>query len=128
MIRLISIISLLIMAQSAYSQVIFRRSYGGEGNEYGRAVIECSTGGYLVVGSTNSYFNPSTDVYLLRVDENGDYIWGRNIGEANKIDWGIDLVEDSEGNFFIAGYTDDSPTGSYDGLLIKTDSEGQVIW
>lgn len=128
MIRLISIISLLIMAQSAYSQVIFQRSYGGEGNEYGRAVIECSTGGYLVVGSTNSYFNPSTDVYLLRVDENGDYIWGRNIGEANKIDWGIDLVEDSEGNFFIAGYTDDSPTGSYDGLLIKTDSEGQVIW
>ncbi|NEN23183.1 T9SS type A sorting domain-containing protein [Cryomorpha ignava] len=126
--RLINFICLVIVAQAAYGQAVFQRSYGGPGNEYGRAVIECSGGGYLIVGSTNSYYNPSTDVYLLRVDENGDYLWGRNIGESSKIDWGIDLAEDADGNFIIAGYTDDSPSGSYDGLLIKTDPDGQVIW
>lgn len=126
--RLLIFMSLLILAQGAYSQAVFQRSFGGSGNEYGRAVIECSTGGYLIVGSTNSYYNPSTDVYLLRVNENGDYLWGRNIGNANKIDWGVDLAEDADGNFIIAGYTDDSPSGSYDGLLIKTDPDGQLIW
>lgn len=125
---LITLLNLLIIVHVVNSQAVFQRSYGGPGNEYGRAVIECSTGGYLIVGSSNSYYNPSTDVYLLRVDVNGDYMWGRNIGNADKIDWGIDVAEDTEGNFIIAGYTDDSPTGSYDGLLIKTDPEGQVLW
>src|SRR5690606_30508167 len=125
---LITLLNLLIIVHVVNSQAVFQRSYGGPGNEYGRAVIECSTGGYLIVGSSNSYYNPSTDVYLLRVDINGNYMWGRNIGNADKIDWGIDVAEDTEGNFIIAGYTDDSPTGSYDGLLIKTDPEGQVLW
>lgn len=121
-------INVIIFSHSLYSQEVFQRSYGGPGNEYGRAVIECSNGGYLIVGSTNSYYNPSTDVYLLRVDSSGEYLWGRNIGASNKIDWGVDLAEDADGNFIIAGYTDDSPSGSYDGLLIKTNSEGEVMW
>ncbi len=128
MIRNAILLAFLLFFQLVWSQEVFQRSYGGLGSEYGRAVIECSTGGYLIVGSTNSYANPSTDVYLLRVDEFGDYIWGRNIGVSDKIDWGLDLAEDQAGNFIIAGYSDDSPTGSYDGLLIKTDSNGGVIW
>lgn len=111
-----------------FGQEVFQRSYGGLGGEYGRAVIECSTGGYAIVGSTNSYQNAGTDIYLLRVDEVGDYIWGKSIGEANKTTWGIDLAEDDEGNFIIAGYTDNSPSGTYDGLLVKTNSVGEVIW
>src|SRR5690554_5647832 len=108
----------------AFGQEVFQRSYGGPGGDYGRAVIECSTGGYIVVGSTNSFQNSGTDIYLLRVDEVGDYIWGKSIGETDKIDWGMDIVEDNAGNFLIAGYTNNSPTGTYDGLLVKTNSIG----
>ncbi len=128
MIRILLLLSLFCFALTAFSQEVFQRSYGGPGSEYGRAVIECSAGGYAIVGSTNSYSNPSTDVYLLRVDEMGEYMWGKNIGAPNKIDWGIDLAEDEFGNFIIAGYTNNSPTGSYDGLLLKTNSTGEVIW
>lgn len=128
MTRLLILIFFVNVQALAFGQEIFQRSYGGPGSEYGRAVIECSTGGYAVVGSTNSYHNPGTNIYLLRVDESGDYSWGKSIGAANKITWGIDIAEDEEGDFIIAGYTDNSPSGTYDGLLIKTNSVGEVIW
>ncbi len=110
------------------AQTVFQRTYGGAGSEYGRAIIPCSAGGYLVVGSSNSFYDPSTDVYVLRLDEVGDYIWGRNIGADNKIEWGLDVVEDADGNFYIAGYTDNTSSGSYDGMLLKIDSEGNELW
>src|SRR5690554_21217 len=112
----------------AFGQEVFQRSYGGSGGDYGRAVIECSTGGYAIVGSTNSFQTAGTDIYLLRVDEAGDYIWGKSIGEPNKISWGMDIAEDDEGNFLIAGYTNNSPSESYDGFLMKTNYSGDVLW
>ncbi|MCA1762195.1 MAG: T9SS type A sorting domain-containing protein [Flavobacteriales bacterium] len=110
------------------AQEIFQRSYGGSGSDHGRAVIECSTGGYLVVGSTNSFYDPSADMYLLRVDEAGDYLWGRNIGESGTPEWAVDVMEDDDGNFLIAGYGINSENSSYDGILLKTDSEGNELW
>lgn len=128
MTRLLILIFLLNFQALVFGQVVFQRSYGGLGSDYGRAAIECSTGGYAVVGSTNSYENSGTNIYLLRVDEVGDYMWGKSIGEANKINWGMDIAEDDAGNFIIAGYTNNSPSGTYDGLLLKTNSVGEVIW
>ena len=128
MIRLLILVFLMHLQVLAFGQEVFQRSYGGPDSEYGRAVIECSTGGYAIVGSTNSYQNTGTDIYLLRVDEAGEYMWGRSIGQANKTTWGMDIAEDGGGNFIIAGYTDNSPSGTYDGLLIKTNSSGEVIW
>lgn len=118
----------MLSAQTLWAQAIFQRSYGGEGSEFGRAVIECSTGGFLLVGSTNSYFDPSTDMYVLRVDEEGEYIWGRSIGMPNRIDWARDVKETADGNFIIAGYTNATSNGDYDGTLIKIDTEGSIVW
>ena len=128
MIRTLFFLIALTVAQTVSCQAVFQRSYGGYGSDYGRAVIECSDGGYLVVGSTNSFVNESTDIYLLRVDELGNYLWGKNIGLADQIEWGIDLEEDSAGDFIIAGYTNTTLSGTYDGILIKTDHSGNIIW
>ncbi len=114
-------------AIASKSQAAFQRSYGGLGSDYGRTIIECSSGGYLLVGSTNSYADPSTDIYVLRIDESGDYIWGKNLGVANRIDWAEDVVEDNSGNFYIAGYTNRFSENGYDGLLVKIDSDGNEL-
>ncbi len=126
--RVLFFIIALIPTHFVLGQAVFQRSYGGQGSDYGRAVIECSNDGYLVVGSTNSFINESTDIYLLRVDEAGEFLWGKNIGFADQIEWGVDLKEDAEGNFIIAGYTDATPSGTYDGFIVKTNPAGNVLW
>ncbi len=122
--------ALFIIIQSGMcsAQEVFHRSYGGTGDDYGRAVDICASGGYIIAGSTNSFINPSTDVYLLRIDESGEFMWGKNIGEPNYIEWGIDVAEDAEGNFYVAGYTNNTGGNSYDGMLLKTDGDGNLLW
>lgn len=126
--QIICSVFILISSHSLWAQIVFQRSYGGVGSEYGRAVVECSSGGYLLVGSTNSYFDSSTDMYILRVDEVGDYVWGRSIGMPNRIDWAQDVKETADGDFLVSGYTNATDLGDYDGSLIKIDSDGNLIW
>lgn len=117
----------LLFAFQSRSQQFFQRSYGGSGSDYGRSIITCTSGGYLVIGSSNSFFEPSTDVYFLRLNENGDYVWGENIGFENKIDWGFDIVESPEGIYYAVGYTNNTVDNSYDGMLISINDDGHVL-
>lgn len=117
-----------LITLNASTQEFFQRTYGGPGSEFGRGVVQTEDGGYACVGATNSYGDGSSNVYLLKVDDLGNYLWGRNMGEMGRIEWGMDLVEDSNGNLIIAGYTNNTQGSHYDGLLIKLSSEGELIW
>lgn len=125
---LLTFLSFISFFHYGQAQEIFQRSYGGSGSDHGKAVIECSSGGYLVVGSTNSFNDPSADMYLLRVDESGEYIWGKSIGEPGTLEWAVDVFEADDGSFYIAGYGINAQNSSYDGILLKTDSEGNEQW
>lgn len=122
------LVVLILFGVEGISQEPFLRSYGGVGSDYGKAIVECASGGYLIVGSTNSFFDSSTDVYVLRLTAEGDYMWGRNIGVANQIEWGHDVKEASDGGFYIAGISNNNMENNYDGMLLKIDSDGNLLW
>ncbi len=127
-IHLIIVILCSILAIKAQGQEPFQRSYGGLGSDYGRAVAVCSDGGYLLAGSTNSFADESTDMYFLKVDENGDFLWGEIIGSPGSIDWALDIEETIDQNFIVVGYTNDAPENNYQGVILKMSSTGEVIW
>ena len=108
-------------------QQIFQRTYGGTGDEFGRAIINLSSGGYAVAGTSNSFSENSTDVYLLKLDEDGDYIWGRHFGGAG-IDRATDLIEMAAGSLYICGFTNSFGNGGYDVLLMKVSADGSLVW
>jgi len=118
----------ILFSLKANAQEFFQRTFGGPGSEFGRGVVQTNDGGYACVGSTNSYSDGSSNVYLIKVDELGNYVWGRNIGELGSIEWGMDIVEDSDGNLIIAGYTNNTEGSHYDGLLIKVSGTGEIVW
>jgi hypothetical protein len=127
-IKALLVLGLIAIVGLVHGQASFQRSIGGAGNDFGRAIVVCSDGGYMIAGATNSFINPSSDVYVLRIDDAGDYVWGRNFGSENHIEWAVDLIEDADGNFLLAGYTDNTNGNGYDGLLMKVDGAGNHIW
>jgi len=122
------ILFFILISLNLSAQDFFQRTYGGPGSEFGRGVVQTSDGGYACVGATNSYEDGSSNVYLIKVDELGNYMWGRNIGDMSTIEWGMDIVEDSEGNLIIAGYTNNTDGFHYQGLLIKVSDSGEILW
>lgn len=70
-----------------------------------------------------------TDIYTIKYNANGVYIWGKVIGgTGNEDDKAFGIVVDSLGNnIYICGHTDNGNSGS-DFTVARYDSSGTRIW
>lgn len=120
------IFSVLLHSVSYTQDTTFINTYGGENNDHARAVIKTYNGGYLIAGSSSSFGNNS-DIYVIQVDSVGKYQWSKTYGGSG-IEWGYSIAVTSDSNYVIAGITNSFGNGGYDGLLIKIDSLGNLLW
>ncbi|MGA9138647.1 MAG: hypothetical protein WBZ29_00375 [Methanocella sp.] len=119
--------NILLLKADSNGSMQWQRSFGGDGFDYGYAVIEPPGGGYAVAGVTESRGNGSGDVYLIRTDAGGNPQWERTYGGSG-YDQGRALLQASDGGFIVAGYTNSRGNGSGDVYLFKTDAQGELQW
>ena len=64
-----------------HGQIIWEKNYGGSMWEVGSAVIELKEGGYGILGHSNSpgISSSNTDIFLLKIDVNGNLIWQKHM-------------------------------------------------
>lgn len=102
--------------------VIWTKTYGTAGDDEGRGMLEVNDG-YLILGSAINPANGTSDLYLLKVDFDGNEAWSRFYG-SNGFDEGYDLTATADGNVALVGHSELS-----DVYLIKvTAADGDVIW
>jgi len=106
---------------------VFEHTYEGDWDDFGRAVDEIATGGFIVAGYTESFGNGSTDIYLVKTDDDGNLIWAKTYG-GSADDGANSVVSTNDGGFIIAGYTMSFGSGANDMYVIKTDSNGDTTW
>jgi hypothetical protein len=102
------------------------RHYGGDGNESGYNVIATTDGGYAIVGVTSSYGESEANLWLVKVDSEGYMQWNKTY-EGAYIEEGWMLLQTSDGGYLITGLTSNAED-ICDGLLLKTDSAGNLQW
>jgi len=123
-------LSVLLLASAVCAQqpdTTWTKTFGGNGTDKGFHVAETDDGGFIIVGATNSFGAGDYDVWLVRLDVNGDSLWSQTFGGANE-DWGYCVKQTEDGGFVIAGYTCSFGVGGKDLWLIKTRSSGVEEW
>ncbi len=106
---------------------LWSKTFGGTDDDFAKSVIECSGGGFAIVGNTWSFGAGSWDVWLIRTDSSGNHLWNVTFGGASG-DYGYDIVECSGGGFAILASTSSFGAGVYDVWLIRTDASGNHLW
>ncbi len=107
---------------------LWNQTYGGTNNDIARALDQTSDGGFIMVGSTNSYGAGNDDIWLIKANSTGGHEWNYTFGGSNN-DWGYDVQETSDNGFIISGYTTSyAAYGGSDFWLIKTDENGTHLW
>jgi hypothetical protein len=101
--------------------------FGGHLDDLANAVIQTQDGGYLIVGKTES-FGASRDVYVLKLDKNGNKQWEKTFGGA-KDDWANAVIQTQDGGYLIVGRTNSFGAGWYpDVYVLKLDKNGNKQW
>ena len=131
----------------------FAKQMGGTGSDVSRAIDLDDDGNIYTIGtfSGTADFDPGagtsnlvsaglTDIYISKLDSNGDLVWSKAVGGTGA-ELGNSIVVDSSGNSYITGQFEgtvdfDPGVGTtnlvaglfYDIFITKLDVDGNFVW
>ena len=136
----------MLIKYDAEGEVEWARSVGERGDDRIKSLASTRDGGYIAGG----YFSGSSiqvgdytlenhggyDGMIIKYDEEGEVEWARSVGGSN-YDYINSVASTSDGGVIAGGYSSSriqigeytlTSSGSYDGMIIKYDEEGEVEW
>ena len=115
----------------ASGNLLWQRTYGGTGRDFARSVQQSLDGGFIIAGDTESFGVGGSDVYLVKTDGTGNFLWQKTFG-GNRYDYGRSVQQTYDGGYIVAGeittYEENSIYIYQNIYLVKTDSVGNFLW
>ena len=126
-----------LMKVDSNGEKLWDKSFNNDGNDYGFDVIEKENGNYLLLCTSGGFYNSNqfdyrvshdSEIMLIEVNNDGNELL-RKFWGTEKHDFGKQIIEGVLGDgYYIIGSTQSYGNGSFDGLLLKVDSEGDEEW
>jgi hypothetical protein len=120
-----------IIKFNTIGDTLWMRSYYDASKFYSvEKVIQCSDGNIVLVGGTTPdslEYNPQ--IFVMKVDEDGNEIWVHEYGqETNAGEYGLSIAETEEGGYIVGGYKLNTDISNPNHYLIAIDSVGSFLW
>ena len=118
---------LRLVRMNSSGDTLWTRLYGGSGQESGKYIQQTSDGGFIAAGEINHYGGQLTDMWLVRLQANGDTLWTRNYGGPWH-DHASICRQTSDGGYVVGGTTTIDASWSTQYFIVKTDALGDTTW
>ena len=105
----------------------WQKTYGGSGFDAGYCIEQTTDGGFIIVGESNSFVSGPVDVYVVKIDANGNLKWQKTY-DSDGSDEAFCIRKASDDGYIIAGRSDPQNTGMYDAYILKIDENGALSW
>ena len=121
--------SIYLIKTDADGDTLWTNTFGGHNCDEGLCVQQIDDGNYIITGGGNSYTTTSLyyDVYLLKIDPDGNEIWMRTYGGEGH-EKGCFVEQTYDGGYIITGVTTSYSAWYNDVYLIRTDDRGDTLW
>ena len=108
--------------------VVWQKTYdGGAKFDDPMSYSQTTDGGYIMAGRTYSVGAGGSDVWVVKLSENGAVEWNKAYG-GTKDDEASSIQQTTDGGYIVAGTTRSFGTGSGDAWLLKIDGTGNIEW
>jgi uncharacterized delta-60 repeat protein len=118
--------SIIVNVQNIY-QTVWQKTYGGSNYDKAYSIQQTSDGGYIIAGGTYSFGAGYEDVYVIKLDKDGNKVWEKTFGGSDD-DEANSIQQTSDGGYIVAGYTYSFGAGKRDVYVIKLDENGNKLW
>ena len=107
--------------------VTWQKTYGGTGEDYASSLQQTTDEGFIVAGSTSSFGDEGSDLWLLKLNSIGDITWEKRYGGPGW-DYAEAVHQTSDSGYILVGYGDSFDVDNDDLWLLKLDAGGNVMW
>jgi hypothetical protein len=108
-------------------KVIWQKTYGGDREDRFYSILLTADQNYLIAGMTASFGAGAADVWVVKLDPNGQVVWQRTFGGKSD-DRALSILATRDQGYLVLGLTDSFGTGATDGWLLKLDATGRLQW
>jgi hypothetical protein len=129
-----------LLKLNSAGEVVWQRTYGGEGFDAGQSVAQTSEGDLMIAGGTSSFSSGDMDGYLILVDREGNELWSRTYG--GPLDEAVGARQLPDGGYILGGnivdpndIVADPSAAGYGGFegrsnicAFRVDEDGDEIW
>ncbi len=116
-----------ILKLTASGSIDWQKTYGGPSNDMVESICTTADGGYVMAGHTGSFGSGVYDLWVLKLDSDGNCEWQKAYGGSDS-DMGYSLRPTSDGGYVITGRTYSYGAGGSDLWVLKLNSTGGVDW
>jgi hypothetical protein len=116
-----------LIRTDATGQVVWNRTYAGEGHDFVRSIIPLSEGGFAIAGFSQSYGTGSYDGWFIQTDALGNDLSNLTYGGSSE-DLLQTILRCDDGGFALVGYTFSTGMGAGDVWMVRTDTMGNELW
>jgi hypothetical protein len=133
---------LLVAKMDAFGNIEWLKTYGGNGQEWGRHIQLTADGGYIIAGHATSLGdfldvqgnNGGFDYWIVKLNSKGEKQWTKALG-GSLLDLGYSIKQTADGGYIAFGGVKSSDGvvagkngNDADYWLVKLDSIGNVMW
>ncbi|MBA3682952.1 MAG: T9SS type A sorting domain-containing protein [Bacteroidetes bacterium] len=140
-----------VLRLDAAGNFVWGNSFGNNSNSNAYQMTQNNLGEIYITGNfigtidfnpgppTNMLTSSSDDLYILKLDVAGNFVWAKNINSTAA--YSTFLATDIAGNLYVtgiylltvdfdpgAGIANYTSAGNYDGFILKLDAAGNFVW
>jgi hypothetical protein len=116
-----------LIKMDSRGNILWQSVYGGYDYDGAEDIIPAGNGDFILVGYSDSFGEEEYDVWVLRIDGNGDLLWNRTFGGWN-IDMGRAVAATADGGFIVVGDSSSFSEDDTDIYVLKVDGSGELVW
>ena len=107
--------------------IIWQKEFGGSNSDQAKDVIQLLDGGFMFIGTTNSFGAGAASMYVVKTDASGNETWSRTFG-GEGVDGGSELTQVNNLEVMLLGFTSSFGSGDRDIYLQSVSVDGDSLW
>jgi hypothetical protein len=115
---------IILLRLDQYGNMLWQKTLGGAKDDTVRSMIKTG-GGYVILGETTSFGKGDVDLWVIKLNANGNIEWEKTYGGASTERAG-GIIEGDNGCLIIGASTRSYGNGNYDMWFIQLSSLGEL--
>ena len=127
-----------VLKINSSGELVWEKSFGGTGIEISYDIAKTNDNSYVITGNTFSNDvnisknNGKSDVWLIKIDDNGNLVWEKTYG-GSEFDAAQSVKQTKDGGFLLTGNSKSNDfdllqnSGENDIWILKTDANGNLL-